>query len=164
MPNLVNRPQKIQNIHAILMTFSTVNDGYGLILIRILFVSLRRGPGANVQDSNGYSALHYASLNGHTDCVKVLLMHEASANLPDNRGSSPLHLAAWAGHQEIVKLLLTQSNRPANPNLQVIIHRSYCYRISDDFHDDVIVVFLCHRLSIMKLRCIALHSMVIQGH
>lgn len=81
--------------------------------------SLRRGPGANIQDSNGYSALHYASLNGHTDCVKLLLMHEASANLPDSRGSSPLHLAAWAGHQEIVKLLLTQSNRPANPNLQV---------------------------------------------
>lgn len=85
----------------------------------LFLFSLRRGPGANIQDSNGYSALHYASLNGHTDCVKLLLMHEASANLPDNRGSSPLHLAAWAGHQEIVKLLLTQSNRPANPNLQV---------------------------------------------
>lgn len=81
--------------------------------------SLRRGPGANIQDSAGYSALHYASLNGHTECVRLLLMHEASANLPDSRGSSPLHLAAWAGHQDIVKLLLTQSNRPANSNLQV---------------------------------------------
>jgi hypothetical protein len=27
--------------------------------------SLRRGPGANVQDSSGYSALHHAALNGH---------------------------------------------------------------------------------------------------
>lgn len=64
--------------------------------------------------------MHYASLNGHTECVKVLLMHEASPNLPDNHGTSPLHLAAWSGHHEIVKLLLTQANRPANPNLQVI--------------------------------------------
>lgn len=29
-------------------------------------ISLRRGPGANVQDSSGYSALHHAALNGHT--------------------------------------------------------------------------------------------------
>lgn len=28
-------------------------------------------------------------------------------------------LKSWAGHQDIVNLLLTQSNRPANPNLQV---------------------------------------------
>lgn len=81
--------------------------------------SLRRGPGVNVQDSNGYSSLHYASLNGHIECVKLLLMHDASANLPDNQGSTPCHLAAWAGHHEIVKILLTQANRPANPNLQV---------------------------------------------
>lgn len=80
---------------------------------------MRRGPGANIQDSAGYSPLHHASLNGHTECVRLLLMHDASANLPDSRGSSPLHLAAWAGHQDIVKLLLTHANRPANPNLQV---------------------------------------------
>lgn len=89
--------------------------------------SLRRGPGANVQDSAGYSALHYACLNGHSECVRLLLMHEASANLPDSRGSSPLHLAAWAGHQDIVKLLLTQANRPANPNLQVKIHKQIVF-------------------------------------
>lgn len=87
--------------------------------LKFLFCSLRRGPGANIQDSAGYSALHYAALNGHTDCVRVLLTHDALPNLPDSRGSSPLHLAAWAGHQEIVKLLLTQYNRPANPNFQV---------------------------------------------
>lgn len=59
----------------------------------ILIYSLRRGPGANIQDTAGYSALHYAALNGHTECVRLLLMHEASSNLPDSRGSSPLHLA-----------------------------------------------------------------------
>lgn len=31
----------------------------------IFYLSLRRGPGSNVQDSSGYSALHHAALNGH---------------------------------------------------------------------------------------------------
>lgn len=81
--------------------------------------SLRRGPGVNIQDSGGYSALHHACLNGHSDIVRLLLNNEASPNLPDSRGSSPLHLAAWAGHQDIVKMLLTHPFKPALPNLQV---------------------------------------------
>ncbi|XP_066146580.1 ankyrin repeat and SAM domain-containing protein 1A-like [Euwallacea fornicatus] len=69
--------------------------------------SLRRGPGANVQDNSGYSSLHHASLNGHTEIVRLLLDHDASPNIVDSKGSSPLHLAAWSGHLEIVKLLLS---------------------------------------------------------
>ncbi|XP_055690114.1 ankyrin repeat and sterile alpha motif domain-containing protein 1B-like [Lutzomyia longipalpis] len=80
--------------------------------------SLRRTPTTNVQDSNGYSALHYAALNGHTEVVQVLLIGEANPDIQDPRGSGPLHLAAWAGHQEVVKLLLSNKVRPAEPNLQ----------------------------------------------
>lgn len=69
--------------------------------------SLRRGPGANVQDTSGYSALHHAALNGHTGIVRLLLEHDASPNIIDSKGSSPLHLAAWSGNLEIVKLLLS---------------------------------------------------------
>nr|XP_015834887.1 PREDICTED: ankyrin repeat and sterile alpha motif domain-containing protein 1B isoform X1 [Tribolium castaneum] len=69
--------------------------------------SLRRGPGANVQDSSGYSALHHAALNGHREIVKLLLDHDASTNIVDVKGSSPLHLAAWSGNVDIVKLLLS---------------------------------------------------------
>lgn len=36
-----------------------------IMWIITFFFSLRRGPGANVQDSSGYTALHHASLNGH---------------------------------------------------------------------------------------------------
>ncbi|XP_055313125.1 ankyrin repeat and SAM domain-containing protein 1A-like isoform X2 [Sitodiplosis mosellana] len=106
--------------------------------------SLRRGPGANIQDSAGYSALHYSSLNGHIECVRLLLMHEASANLPDSRGSSPLHLAAWAGHQDIVKLLLTQSNRPANPNLQTIDNETPLHCASQHGHTGALCTLLAH--------------------
>ncbi|XP_046655890.1 ankyrin repeat and SAM domain-containing protein 1A-like [Daphnia pulicaria] len=80
--------------------------------------SLRRGPGSNVQDSSGYSALHHASLNGHREIVVLLLEHEASANIVDSKGSSPLHLAAWAGHSDIVRLLLTTGVRVTQINLK----------------------------------------------
>ncbi|XP_066942511.1 ankyrin repeat and SAM domain-containing protein 1A-like isoform X18 [Macrobrachium rosenbergii] len=77
--------------------------------------SLRRGPGANVQDASGYTALHHAALNGHKDVVSLLLAHEASTNVQDFKGSTPLHLAAWAGHVEVVRALLQQG--PSIPNV-----------------------------------------------
>ncbi|XP_034244254.1 ankyrin repeat and sterile alpha motif domain-containing protein 1B-like isoform X3 [Thrips palmi] len=80
--------------------------------------SLRRGPGANVQDSCGYTALHHAALNGHKDVVAMLLSHEASCNVVDDKGSSPLHLAAWTGNGEIVGLLLHQG--PSVPNVNLL--------------------------------------------
>lgn len=92
---------------------------------------MRRGPGANIQDSAGCSALHYAAVNGHSDCVRLLLQHEASPNLPDSGGSTPLHLAAFNGHQEIVLLLLNNQNREANPNLQV----SHCLDLNQNLID-----------------------------
>ncbi|XP_015115942.1 ankyrin repeat and sterile alpha motif domain-containing protein 1B isoform X3 [Diachasma alloeum] len=79
--------------------------------------SLRRGPGANVQDASGYSALHHAALNGHKDVVKTLLQYEASTNVVDAKGSSPLHLAAWAGDADIVRLILSQGPSVPNVNL-----------------------------------------------
>ncbi|KAE8744542.1 hypothetical protein FOCC_FOCC008781 [Frankliniella occidentalis] len=80
--------------------------------------SLRRGPGANVQDSCGYTALHHAALNGHKDVVEMLLTHEASCNVVDDKGSSPLHLAAWTGNEEVVSLLLTHG--PSVPNVNLL--------------------------------------------
>ncbi|BES90064.1 Ankyrin repeat and sterile alpha motif domain containing [Nesidiocoris tenuis] len=79
--------------------------------------SLRRGPGANVQDASGYSALHHAALNGHKEIVKLLLTHEASPNIVDDKGCSPLHLAAWTGNVNIVRLLLCHGPSVPNVNL-----------------------------------------------
>ncbi|KAF2893545.1 hypothetical protein ILUMI_12628, partial [Ignelater luminosus] len=74
--------------------------------IETFLSSLRRGPGANVQDSCGYSSLHHAALNGHKEIVKLLLDHDASTNIVDSKGSTALHLAAWSGNVDIVRLLL----------------------------------------------------------
>ena len=46
------------------------------------FASLRRGGqgGVGARDANGYTALHYAALNGHREVVRLLLSYEASTN------------------------------------------------------------------------------------
>ncbi|KAL1506735.1 hypothetical protein ABEB36_006041 [Hypothenemus hampei] len=105
--------------------------------------SLRRGPGANVQDSSGYSPLHHAALNGHTDIVRLLLEYDASPNIVDSKGSSPLHLAAWSGHLEIVKLLLSG---PAicNVNLTTKDDETALHCAAQYGHTGVVSVLLEH--------------------
>ncbi|XP_050299120.1 ankyrin repeat and SAM domain-containing protein 1A-like [Anthonomus grandis grandis] len=105
--------------------------------------SLRRGPGANVQDSSGYSALHHASLNGHPNIVRLLLEHDASPNIVDIKGSSPLHLAAWSGNLEIVKLILSG---PAicNVNLMTKDDETALHCAAQYGHTAVVSVLLEH--------------------
>uniref|UniRef100_A0AAQ5ZHB3 Ankyrin repeat and sterile alpha motif domain containing 1A n=1 Tax=Amphiprion ocellaris TaxID=80972 RepID=A0AAQ5ZHB3_AMPOC len=74
-----------------------------------------RGPNVNCVDNTGYTPLHHAALNGHSDVVEALLRNEALTNIADNKGCYPLHLAAWKGDEHIVKLLIHQG--PSHPKL-----------------------------------------------
>ncbi|CAG04042.1 unnamed protein product, partial [Tetraodon nigroviridis] len=74
-----------------------------------------RGPNVNCVDSTGYTPLHHAALNGHSEVVEALLRNEALTNMADNKGCYPLHLAAWKGDEHIVKLLIHQG--PSHPKL-----------------------------------------------
>uniref|UniRef100_A0A3B1JKW4 Ankyrin repeat and sterile alpha motif domain containing 1A n=1 Tax=Astyanax mexicanus TaxID=7994 RepID=A0A3B1JKW4_ASTMX len=65
--------------------------------------------------SNGYTPLHHAALNGHSEVVEVLLRNEAVTNVADSKGCYPLHLAAWKGDQRIVRLLIHHG--PSYPKL-----------------------------------------------
>ncbi|XP_046895295.1 ankyrin repeat and SAM domain-containing protein 1A isoform X2 [Hypomesus transpacificus] len=78
-------------------------------------LSIWRGPNVNCVDSTGYTPLHHAALNGHSEVVEVLLRNEALTNIADNKGCYPLHLAAWKGDQRIVRLLIHQG--PSHPKL-----------------------------------------------
>ncbi|XP_069560534.1 ankyrin repeat and SAM domain-containing protein 1A isoform X9 [Brachyistius frenatus] len=80
-----------------------------------LLSSIWRGPNVNCVDSTGYTPLHHAALNGHSDVVEALLRNEALTNIADNKGCYPLHLAAWKGDEHIVKLLIHQG--PSHPKL-----------------------------------------------
>ncbi|XP_017265048.1 ankyrin repeat and SAM domain-containing protein 1A isoform X6 [Kryptolebias marmoratus] len=78
-------------------------------------LSIWRGPNVNCVDSTGYTPLHHAALNGHSDVVEALLRNEALTNIADNKGCYPLHLAAWKGDEHIVRLLIHQG--PSHPKL-----------------------------------------------
>lgn len=109
------------------------------------FASLRRpNAGINSRDSSGYTALHYASLNGHKHIVELLLSYEASCNSADDKGSSPLHLASWAGFIEIVVLLLTHGPSIANVNLTNSDQETSLHCASQHGHVGVVRILLEH--------------------
>ncbi|NXK35620.1 CSKI1 protein, partial [Piprites chloris] len=64
----------------------------------------------NFQDTDGFSALHHAALNGNTELISLLLEAQAAVDIKDNKGESPgmrpLHYAAWQGKKEPMKMVL----------------------------------------------------------
>ena len=56
-------------------------------------------------DSDGDSALHWASYNGHFNTVRLLLILGALPNRPDAAGLRPLHLATLGGNFDCVREL-----------------------------------------------------------
>jgi ankyrin repeat protein len=65
--------------------------------------------GANVNGTtlkNDYTALNFASTNGHTDVVRLLLSRGAKASLKDSYGSTALRGAVIFNNKDIVEMLL----------------------------------------------------------
>lgn len=58
------------------------------------------------ENSLGHTPLFYASYDGHTEVVALLLSHGAEVNHLDNQGATSLHWACWAGRLEVVKTLV----------------------------------------------------------
>lgn len=99
----------------------TANDGMTPFIQASLGVSsgkvpiemceLLRKNGANVnaaltrKNATGWTAIHYATVNGDIDLVKYLIKHGANINKATSEGSSPLYLAKLGGHDDVVKIL-----------------------------------------------------------
>ncbi|XP_062874956.1 caskin-1 isoform X2 [Trichomycterus rosablanca] len=64
----------------------------------------------NFQDTDGFSALHHAALNGNLELISLLLDSQAMVDIRDQKGMRPLHYAAWQGRSEPMKMLLKSSS------------------------------------------------------
>ncbi|XP_014456493.2 cortactin-binding protein 2 isoform X1 [Alligator mississippiensis] len=60
----------------------------------------------NYSCEDGYSALYSAAMNGHTDCVRLLLTAEAQVDAADKNGFTPLCSAVAQGHTKCAELLI----------------------------------------------------------
>jgi ankyrin repeat protein len=97
------------------------------------------GAHVNEQDDYGRTALWWASMNGHTEVVKLLLDKGALLDDKNEDGLTALMLASANGHTEVVKLLLDrgalvdEKNKYANTALMLA---------SDNGHTEVVKLLL----------------------
>ena len=70
-----------------------------------LLWAFKNGADVNAKDPDGRTALYWASRNGHTDCVKLLIEAKADVNAKDSDGRTALYWASCKGHTDCVKLL-----------------------------------------------------------
>ena len=55
---------------------------------------------------SSWTAMHFASMQGHVECVRTLLRHGAQVNIVDENGMTALHFAGYYGHATVVQALL----------------------------------------------------------
>lgn len=68
---------------------------------------LERGAIVSKPSLAGETALHWASMNGHLQVVKILLYRgKADPNAVTRRKRTPLHMAAEKGHSEVISMLM----------------------------------------------------------
>ena len=58
------------------------------------------------KDDNNSTALHYASQEGHIQCIDLLLNTEADIENRNNNGCTILHMAAFHGQNEMIGVLV----------------------------------------------------------
>ena len=84
---------------------------------------LQAGGKSNVQDRDGNTPLHLASMGSfsggftdHAAAVRVLLQHGANLHRTNDSGETPLHVATHTGvgsaHADVIKALLAAGARP----------------------------------------------------
>ena len=59
-----------------------------------------------MQDSDGYTALMCAAIDGHERVVELLLQRGAEIDQQDSDGVTALMIAALYGHERVIDMLL----------------------------------------------------------
>ncbi|KAM6040615.1 ankyrin repeat domain-containing protein 39 [Chlamydotis macqueenii] len=89
--------------------WSAARDGDEPRVLRLL----ERGREPGQPDLAGYTALHYASRNGHLGVCQLLLQRGARCDARTPGGATPLHRASYCGHLAVARLLLAHGADPA---------------------------------------------------
>jgi ankyrin repeat protein len=77
---------------------------------RVLKKMLDMGADPNIRDSNGWTALHYASQFGDFESVKILIENKAMIDAYSNNHRTALHFACSMYFPKIVKFLLENNS------------------------------------------------------
>ncbi|XP_041467272.1 putative ankyrin repeat protein RF_0381 [Lytechinus variegatus] len=115
-------------------------------------------------DNDGWTALHRAAKNGHTDVIEYLICKGAEVNKEDNYGFTALHRAANNGHIDVIKYLISEGaefNKVDNDGLTALHHAA------NNGHIDVIKYLISGGAEVNKVDndgLTALHRAVWNGH
>ncbi|XP_041512592.1 ankyrin repeat domain-containing protein 39 isoform X1 [Microtus oregoni] len=100
-------------------------------------------------DSAGYTALHYASRNGHYAVCQFLLESGAKCDAQTHGGATALHRASYCGHTEIARLLLSHGS---NPRLVDDDGMTSLHKAAEKGHEDICSLLLQHSPALKAVR------------
>jgi hypothetical protein len=88
-------------------------------------------PIINIQDQDGMTALHLASLSGNIKIAKKLLLRGADRELKDGRGQTPSELALENQFENIHKLLRDSNGLLEFLNIRTKLEYNYILRFKE---------------------------------
>ncbi|ELK23209.1 Ankyrin repeat domain-containing protein 39 [Myotis davidii] len=100
-------------------------------------------------DLAGYTALHYASRNGHYAVCQFLLESGAKCDAQTRGGATALHRASYCGHTEIARLLLSHGS---NPRLVDDDGMTSLHKAAENGHVDICSLLLQHSPALKAVR------------
>ncbi|XP_011825069.1 PREDICTED: ankyrin repeat domain-containing protein 39 [Mandrillus leucophaeus] len=100
-------------------------------------------------DSAGYTALHYASRNGHYAVCQFLLENGAKCDAQTHGGATALHRASYCGHTEIARLLLSHGS---NPRVVDDDGMTSLHKAAERGHGDICSLLLQHSPALKAVR------------
>ncbi|XP_015738540.1 ankyrin repeat domain-containing protein 39 isoform X1 [Coturnix japonica] len=100
-------------------------------------------------DTAGYTALHYASRNGHVSVCRLLLQRGAHCNARTHGGATALHRASYCGHVEVARLLLEHGAEPGAADGD---GRTSLHKAAERGHRELCVLLLQHSPGLVAAR------------